>query len=308
MQKISDKFNTPAWHWMLHAPENRRLSKRGRNVAYEIVKSALRWDVSVPQGFSLCGRLPYINCTSMTLRKQERRLASIKPEAVGKRTTWNALADGFNAPYAIRANLLTRRRLKFWMLLTDGVRPLAYAQRSVSFDKASIDHEYLAFEKSVQNQGHGAKVLANALAVYPLMGISKITLTAGLSAGSAVWPRLGFSPVSLPEWSKLRIVISRNLASLDPNVAQAFQNVHGRNLEVAVQAVLASDKPSAIFELVDVDPGSAAAKAAGLRHGIAGELLSGGHWRGQLEINGAGGRRLQRYLQSKNVAIPMLPA
>lgn len=291
------RFRTPAWHWALALPENRFLPRRARPVVGKSTRGAFRWLVSIPEGFSLSPAQSYREGTRWEMRRQERRLAQLAPAAVRQPETWAGLNHKFQSPNAVRLHVEHRgKRGRFWLLLTEDGRPLAYGQRQIDFDSRAVEHEYLVFAPGSQGKGHVAQVMANALAVYQRLGVERITLTAGLSAGSAVWPRLGFSPANEEEWTALRQVIRRNVAKLDAAVFASFQTVHGRPLDPALAAILQDDDPLAVFELLDVDPGNQAGKASGLRFGIAGVLLTGGHWRGVLELNGAGGRRLKAYV------------
>lgn len=247
-----------------------------------------------------------MECSFAELRRQQRRLTAFKSSAVKSPKVWCSLAHSFPSPYSIKLNLRKRQSVRYWLLLTNGSQPMAYAQRTLNFPNKSAAHDYLAFVPSAQSNGYGAQILANALSVYSHMGISKITLTAGLSAGSAVWPRLGFAPESEDEWRRLCKRITSNVTKLNPSVHQAYQSIYGRPLVDAIDAVVGDKDPQAIFDLVDIDPGNRAAKLTGLMHGIAGCLLSGGHWRGSLEMNGTGYKRLLTYLDTKNISWPVI--
>lgn len=304
MRKKSDRFTVPAWHWALHLPMSRFVPKRFRTLVGAGTRRALPWQVTIPTGFSLSGRRSHSNCTRLERRYQLQRLGALTPSVARLPTTWCLLAYGFPPPFAVRVNLRKGGLVRYWLLLTDGVRPLAYAARTVDFQGKQVAHDYLAFVPSGQSQGHGAQILANALSVYSQMGITKITLTAGLSAGSAVWPRLGFMPVSVGEWAKLRLTISSNAVNLGNSIHSAYLQQYGRDLAPAISAIVSDTDPKAIFDIVDIDPGNKAGKAAKLLHGIAGALLSGGHWRGCLDINGSGGERLRTYLINRDVSFP----
>lgn len=301
------RFRTPFWHWTLPLQENRFIPKRARRMVTR-GSHLLRWEVSVPIGFSLSGPLSYIDCSPAELRRQNRRLAQFTEKAIKSPDVWCSLAHSFPSPFAVRVNFRTHRAATCWLILTDGKNPLGYAQRTLDFPNKRVAHDYLALVPDSQKGGYGARLLANALSVYPRMGISEITLTAGLTAGSSVWPRLGFLPESEDEWKRLRKRIVSNASKLSNSVHQAYSVAHGRSLSDAIDAIVLDDDPLAIFDLVDLDPGGKASTLANLEHGIAGKLLSGGHWRGRLEFNGAGHKRLLTYLKNKNIAMPVVSA
>lgn len=300
-------FKTPLWHWALPLPEARFIPKRARRLARGVVRR-LTWDVSMPVGFSLSGPRSYNKCSPAELRRQKRRLADFEASAIKSPIAWCSLAHSFSPPYAVRVHVRKQRTVKCWLLLTDGKRPLAYAERTLDFHKKRAAHDYLVIVPESQSNGYGAQLLANALSVYAQMGIAEITLTAGLSAGSSVWPRLGFSPESEAEWRRLRERIILNASKLSASVHDAYFSKYGRCLSAAIDAIVSDDDPRAIYDLVDLDPGNQTSKLANLKHGIAGELLSGGHWQGRLEIDGVGHARLLTYLSKRNITSPVVSA
>jgi GNAT superfamily N-acetyltransferase len=212
---------------------------------------------------------------------------------------WLQLAWCFETPFALRVHVLEGRVMRYWLLLTEDGKPLGYAQRELRLDEGVARHDLIAIVPDKRGEGHGTQVMANAVRLYARLDIRQIVMTAGLSDGSAAWPKMGYRPADRDQWRRLRRVVSRNLKALDPRLRAVYDRTHGRSLESALQRILASEDPESVFELVDIDPGQRAAGAAGLKHGFAGVLLHGGRWNGVLDLRGEGGRRLQDYLQKK---------
>jgi hypothetical protein len=74
----------------------------------------------------------------------------------------------------------------------------------------SVEHHWLRVVKSSQNQGFGAHIIA---ALLPLYEVYEIRLTAGSSAGGAVWGKFGFVP-DPADWARIRPQIRKNVRSV----------------------------------------------------------------------------------------------
>jgi hypothetical protein len=303
MRSNSKQLKTPAWHWILHLPENRFLPRKLSHHVDRGMRQLLKWQTNIPLGFSHSGQLPYLECNGSTLRKQQRRFDMIRPFEAKEPKLWEHFAHQFNVRNAVRVHVRKDKTARYWLLLTDGSHPLAYAQRSINFSTKKVSHEYLVFARNLRSKRLGAQLLANALNVYTKMNLSEITLLAGLSAGSSVWPRLGFMPENADEWARLRKTIKSNLEELPSSVFQLFETTYNRSLHEAIKVILESYEPEAIFDVVDIDPAQRVGRESGLQYGIAGKLLAGGRWRGRLEINGVGGDRLRTYLRTNQIPI-----
>jgi GNAT superfamily N-acetyltransferase len=90
---------------------------------------------------------------------------------------------------------------------------VALVERRFSFKDASVEHHWLRVVKSSQNQGFGAQVIGALLPLYEALGVYQVRLTAGLSAGGAVWGKFGFVP-DPDEWARIQPTIKANIRVL----------------------------------------------------------------------------------------------
>jgi GNAT superfamily N-acetyltransferase len=93
---------------------------------------------------------------------------------------------------------------------TDAV---ALVERRFSLNDSSVEHHWLQVVKSAQNQGFGAQVIGALLPLYEALAIDQVRLTAGLSAGGAVWAKFGFVP-DPPDWARIQPTIVANIRAL----------------------------------------------------------------------------------------------
>ncbi len=291
-------FTTPFWHWSLHAAEVRWLGKRNRARLKRALRVVMAQGVSMPTGFSFCGAASWLDASRRDAQRQRARFARVSKPPANDERHWLALTHALPTPHAIRVNVAASR-LRYWVILSDGHEPVAYAARSLNLVKRVAHHDFLAVIPAHQSRGYSVQFLVNAVRLYRDLGVRQVTLTAGLTAGSAVWPKLGFRPTSSSEWDKLKKTVRNNLQSLDPAVPSCFAAVYGVALPDVVEGVLHGDDPAALFDLVDLDPSGQAASGAQLRHGLSAALLRGGHWQGVLDLDGIGGQRLVHYLAKR---------
>jgi hypothetical protein len=105
---------------------------------------------------------------------------------------------------------------------------VALVERRFSLAEGSVEHHWLRVVQSSQNQGFGAHVIGALLPLYEVLGIYRVRITAGLSAGGAVWGKFGFVP-DADEWMRVQPVIRANLkremaaAGLAPPVREACE-------------------------------------------------------------------------------------
>jgi GNAT superfamily N-acetyltransferase len=291
-------FTTPFWHWSLHAAEARWLGKRNRTRLKRALRLVMAQGIRMPTGFSNCGAVSWMDCSRRDAQRQRGRLTRLAKPPGNDERHWLTLTHALPTPHAIRVNVAASR-LRYWVLLSDGQEPVAYAARTLNVAKRVAHHDFLAVIPAHQSRGYSIQFLVNAIRLYRDLGVRQVSLTAGLTAGSAVWPKLGFRPTSSSEWDKLKKTIRDNLRTLNATVPSAYQAVHGVPLSDVVEGVLHGDDPAAVFELVDLDPRGEVATQSELRHGLGGALLQGGHWHGVLDLDGMGGQRLVHYLAKR---------
>lgn len=299
-------LQVPMWMARFSITKHRFVPSRLRQPLQAVNQWVGRREVQLPEGFSHSPAVWHRSLSSSQLSRQRLRMQGMTAPKARLPKTWTALGHAFPAPVALRVHFSSAQKARFWMFLADQKGPLAYLERKVDFPSGTIEHAFMTRHPKRSGDGPGLsnQAMTNAWTVYPALGVHRITLTAGLSAGSAVWPRLGFCPVDKAEWDKLRQIVLKNAKNLAKEVHQAFQRAYNRSLYMAVLCICTDDDPEGVFEVVDIDPRNEVKKALQLKHGLAGLLLAGGHWRGHLELSGYGGKRLEAYLAAKGLTVP----
>jgi hypothetical protein len=290
LQARGAEFSTPRWHWAMQK--------------------------SLPRGLSFSRSLSWLDCSHRDGLRQARRFAALGKPRASDPQWWLGLIHRFADPCALRLHVFDQRRVvRYWLILAwhpvakNGTvpadhSPLGYGYREVRLDDRVAWHHFLVFVENAKGAGKSAQVMANAASAYVGMGVERIKLIAGLTAGSAVWPKFGFAPSSRRDWEAVKTVVRRNLAALDARVLWHFENTHGRPLRQAVEDALSTDDPRGMYDLVDLDESNAAAQAARIGDGgYAAALLAGGHWEGELDLNpvSEAWRRLDDYLAKKSI-------
>lgn len=298
----------PRWMSTFSVTKHRHVPARIRPALQSVSEWVGSRIIALPEGFSHSGPSWHKRLTAAERVTQQRQLTALAASKARSPKTWEALGHAFPAPAALRVHLGSGNRARFWMLLADGKGPLAYLSRAVNFSDGVVEHAFMTRNprRTGDGSGLGDQAMANASVVYPALGIYRIALTAGLSLGSVLWPRAGFCPIDVQEWTKLRDVIRQNFLSLPADVVDMFAYEHRRTLHAAVSSILANDDPAGVFEVVDIDPGAKVKNALGLKYGLSALLLKGGHWRGHLELNGLGGHRLRAFIKAKRLTVPVL--
>jgi hypothetical protein len=157
---------------------------------------------------------------------------------------------------------------RFELRFRDGTEQVATATRTFNLAEKVVNHA--GFNVVRQRRGRGlAKLLTrNSLAVYRELGISRVTLSAGLEAGGYVWARFGFLP-SREDWFRVRGDVQAKLTTVGEVPAEAKE---------ALTYALVDDDPVAIWDIADLD-----AKVDDTSLGRL--LLSGTAWEGLLEFS-----------------------
>jgi GNAT superfamily N-acetyltransferase len=111
----------------------------------------------------------------------------------------------------------------------DFLHAVALVERRFSLKESSVEHHWLRVVKSAQNQGFGAHVIGALLPLYEVLAIYQVRITAGLSAGGAVWGKFGFVP-DPDEWARIQPTIRANIKAvlaeegLRPEIREACES------------------------------------------------------------------------------------
>jgi len=123
------------------------------------------------------------------------------------------------------------------------------ARRLINVFNGSAYHDYLLTDDISEEVRRrlkiSARLLRAAIDFYREVGVSRITMTAGLSDGGRVWPRYGFRPVDTANWRQCGPRIRANLARLPHSVQSHWRNY--------VVTRIASPDPKSIWSIRDID-------------------------------------------------------
>lgn len=294
----SPRFRTTLAHWVLPWPEWRHLPESIRPLARRFVSRCLPWKVSVPGGFSFSGQWSWRDARDLDV---QRRLWRDIRSAHGHstRVRWLGLLEHCGSDGAVRVRILRPSTIRFVLLCSNEGTPLAYARRYWHPQQRHMEHALIAVAASARGGSVGTQILANSIALYRDLDIRTVGLTAGLSAGGAVWPLFGFRPTTRVEWERVKAVIRKNYLRLPPEAAQAYEG-GPHALRRAVSAILQDPHTDGIWSVVDLDPSRIAARAGKLPHSLGAWLLQGSRWKGVLDLQRPEAvARLRNYLSDR---------
>jgi GNAT superfamily N-acetyltransferase len=156
---------------------------------------------------------------------------------------------------------------RFELRFSSGGERIATATRTFDLNERVVKHAGFSVTPERRGRGLATLLTRNSVDAYREVGITKVTLSAGMDAGGYVWARLGFLP-SKDEWRQVRGAVRAKLESIPSVPAEAAE---------AVRYALADDEATAIWEIADLD-----VEADGKRLGRL--LLSGTAWEGMLDF------------------------
>jgi hypothetical protein len=192
--------------------------------------------------------------------------------------------------------MLSSDHLRFVVLLSHEGEPIAYARRIWYPRERHVEHSIFTVSEAYRNGSVGARLLANSLPFYTELGVRTVGLTAGLTAGGAVWPLFGFRPATYKDWEGVKLTIRRNYARLPARVGRSYPG-GPLTLGRAISTILKDPHPDGIWSVVDLDPDRKAARAADLPRSLGSWLLGGSRWRGVLDLeNPQARKRAENYI------------
>jgi hypothetical protein len=156
---------------------------------------------------------------------------------------------------------------RFMIRVRDHERRIADGTRSFNLKEHVVNHAGFHVAADHQDQGLGTIFARNSVRVYRLVGVSKVTINAGKTAGGYVWARLGFRPTD-DAWKKLRGAVRSK--------SDAMTSLSAEAREVVTNA-LADEEPAAIWELADLEEPIDGQPLGRL-------LLAGTEWEGFLDL------------------------
>jgi GNAT superfamily N-acetyltransferase len=149
-------------------------------------------------------------------RKRQARTWVNEIPMLGPTDLLHLIRDGLDgAAVAARTEFTRDGRFDLTLAIGDAHshKAVALVERRFSLKDSSVEHHWLRVVKSSQNQGFGAHVIGALLPLYEALAIYQIRLTAGLSAGGAVWGKFGFAP-DPTEWTRIQPTIRANIAAV----------------------------------------------------------------------------------------------
>lgn len=301
----SSRFKTPLSHWAMYWREATFLR-------FDVARTALGWlvgkvlsmSINLPAGCSLARAQTWRSCSGDQLAIQESRWENVTaavPKNLRPVSSWLRLANGVLGTKAVRLHPnATKSLLTAVVLARDKQGPSVYGRRQFKLDKLEVVHAYLAFTEELRGNGFGVAFFKHALPFYRDLGVERICLTAGLSAGGALWGKFGFIPVDFKQWTEVKRTVRINLRKLPKKAREIYQKEYGRNLNEVVETILKEDDPRALWMLHDMDPMKFLRGVAGMDYGLSGALLRHSRWKGILLLGDPSAyNRLCEYLDSK---------
>lgn len=221
------------------------------------------------------------------------------------------LTENLPKPTAICIEL-RESQVRLTMVIHDGRVPLALARRVL------IPKSKLAIHKTIyrldypDEMSHQHKIMRddilisqpvfrNLVRLYDRIGINTIHLTAGWSAGSAIWPKFGFRPRRRIRWQYLKVGLRRRHSRF-PHLEKSVTNK-------AFLCAIKDDDPKSIFKVSDLkfrdfNELNHANTEKKYPHDLNGYLLQGWRWAGILPMCDSLARcRMESYLARKGFGI-----
>lgn len=203
------------------------------------------------------------------------------------------LTEGTRSTPVIRIRARRGEKFDYYNIVKFGSASSLVSRRTICFDTRTARHHLISKEvarKDVEDAGPVGMILVrNALVLYTMLGLRRVTLHAGLSAGGAVWPKLGFRPISSAEWIGTHAHIRRRISDIpEPGQSRA---------RALVEPLLGAD-PRLIFSVSALRQ-----PVQGLNGRKLGDhLLGGSRWEGELDLTDVPSRRLsEAYFRLKNL-------
>ena len=159
-------------------------------------------------------------------RREAVRWARSLPE-LSPTQLWYSIRLGLDfGPLAIRTEFKPHHTLDLTFAFAEqgSHRALALGQRVLFLSENMVEHKWLRVLE--QSRGIAAHVIDALLPVYETLGIYTVRITAGLSAGGAVWAKFGFVP-DPADWQVVASNVKENIGDL---------LAHRNNLPTAVRA------------------------------------------------------------------------
>jgi hypothetical protein len=217
-----------------------------------------------PRGYGLVGA----RVTSATIDRWNKLLldsrVSPTPAVIQPDEFLALLTRDLTVPHALRF-AFSGSSFHFVLVVHDGKHPIALASRSVWPEQHRARHHLVHCLRP--RSGVGSYILLrNAISLYDRIGVQWIEITAGLTAGSAVWPRRGFIPATPQVWMGLSTRLLGRFERLEGNAPHP--------LGVEIRRILSDHNPKAIWELADLSDRS-----------LAKDLLQGLRWEATLDLS-----------------------
>lgn len=138
----------------------------------------------------------------------------------------------------------------------DYYEDIATSRRFALDERKTVDHSYFKIPDDLQGVGDISRtMIGNLEKMYEQWGIKLITVHANIDIGGYAWARTGFVPDDYnwrnlkrdylrPRWERFLRTEQADRLRANSNIAPMFQ---------AIEDILNSDDPDAIFRLIDLD-------------------------------------------------------
>jgi hypothetical protein len=155
-----------------------------------------------------------------------------------------------------------------------------------------VYHKFFDLDRSVQASGIAKDLLANSIAMYQQLGISRVTLFAALEVGGYAWAKYGFRPDGRRETRQLYRQVAERLSGLQ-GVPSGARTVLRRLVE--------NEDPKGIWAISDLN--GLKVRQGGREVPLGKALLLGTTWRGVLDLQDPQARaRFEQYVHKTELA------
>ncbi len=273
-------FVTQLWMWFCDEESRWHWFRYGR-----LVKCVAKRRISVPVGLTLASPRGIHTLGPRRQGRQVRRWSAAFGKNLLPTDVLHRLTDGLWQPNAVRVFISSAIDVKYCIVINHGTTPVAVGRRVIVRRKSEAFHHRMVTDERYQGRGLTSRLMANTIPLYEELGIGAVKLMAGLSAGSMVWPKFAFRPVSKGEWKRVQGGVRHNLRQLDHEFKRHFEDKTGEQIESYVERLLATQDPQAIWRVADLDERWSPIPGRERGQGLGSFLLQNIRWKGILDMN-----------------------
>ena len=183
---------------------------------------------------------------------------------------------------------------EYYSLVDLGGGGSMFTRRILHPDRSEVLHDLMTKEpEAAPPRGMSVLLTRNCVALYELIGVRRVLMTAGLSSGSSLWPKLGFKPATRAGMASVLAHVEARIDQLPPIMRPSTRS--------KLKAIMMPGQgggserqhlPGLIF-LISGLPGKVEFRqgASTKEENIGDFLLKGARWEGVLDLDDPASRR-----------------